>query len=156
MSFDPDFLLVLNKWQCKDKILETRRLIILVVILLTMRVPSLWLYVFFSTHKMCWWLVISVSQFLQDLSKYRDALHGRKVFFMIQVSSPAFTLTQFNSWSVLISFCSFFLYHNFRLSNIVLLLKRKTFCVCDTGYKFQDIQLFIIVQCFFFRHNQCG
>lgn len=111
---------------------------------------------FFSTHKMCWWLVISVSQFLQDLSKYRDALHGRKVFFMIQVSSPAFTLTQFNSWSVLISFCSFFLYHNFRLSNIVLLLKRKTFCVCDTGYKFQDIQLFIIVQCFFFRHNQCG
>lgn len=111
---------------------------------------------FFSTHRMCWWLVISVSQFLQDLSKYRDALHGRKVFFMIQVSSPAFTLTQFNSWSVLISFCSFFLYHNFRLSNIVLLLKRKTFCVCDTGYKFQDIQLFIIVQCFFFRHNQCG
>lgn len=111
---------------------------------------------FFSTHKMCWWLVISVSQFLQDLSKYRDALHGRKVFFMIQVSSPAFTLTQFNSWSVLISFCSFFLYHNFRLSNIVLLLKRKTFCVCDTGYKFQDIPLFIIVQCFFFRHNQCG
>lgn len=105
---------------------------------------------FFSTHKMCWWLVLSVSQFLQDLSKYRDALHGRKVFFMIQVSSPAFTLTQFNSWSVLISFCSFFLYHNFRLSNIVLLLKRKTFCVCDTGYKFQDIQLFIIVQCFFF------
>lgn len=111
---------------------------------------------FFSTHKMCWWLVISVSQFLQDLSKYRDALHGRKVFFMIQVSSPAFTLTQFNSWSVLISFCSFFLYHNFRLSNIVLLLKTFTFCVCDTGYKFQDIQLFIIVQCFFFRHNQCG
>lgn len=80
LSFDPDFLLVLNKWQCKDKILETRRLIILVVILLTMRVPSLWLYVFFSTHKMCWWLVISVSQFLQDLSKYRDALHGRKAF----------------------------------------------------------------------------
>lgn len=111
---------------------------------------------FFSTHKMCWWLVISVSQFLQDLSKYRDALNGRKVFFMIQVSSPAFTLTQFNSWSVLISFCPFFLYHNFRLSNIVLLLKRKTFCVCDTGYKFQDISLFIIVQCFFFRHNQCG
>lgn len=111
---------------------------------------------FFSTHTMCWWLVISVSQFLQDLSKYRDALHGRKVFFMIQVSSPAFTLTQFNSWSVLISFCSFFLYHNFRLSNIVLLLKRKTFCVCDTGYKFQDILLYLIVQCFFFRHNQCG
>lgn len=110
LSFDPDFLLVLNKWQCKDKILETRRLIILVVILLTMRVPSLWLYVFFSTHKMCWWLVISVSQFLQDLSKYRDALHGRKVFFMIQVSSPAFTLTQFSpdqSWYPSVhSFCT--------------------------------------------------
>lgn len=65
---------------------------------------------FFSTHKMCWWLVISVSQFLQDLSKYRDALHGRRVLFMIQVSSPAFDLTQFSpdqSWYPSVhSFCT--------------------------------------------------
>lgn len=110
LSFDPDLLLVLNKWQCKDKILETRGLIILLVILLTMGVPRLWLLLWFSTHKMCWWVVISVSQFLQDLSKYRDALHGRRVLFMIQVSSPAFDLTQFSpdqSWYPSVhSFCT--------------------------------------------------
>lgn len=75
------------------------------------------------------------------MSKYRDALYGWRVFFMIQVSSPAFTLTQFSpdqSWyHSVYSFCTISL----DCPTLFYLKKTQTFCVYDSGFKFQDFFL---------------
>lgn len=49
----------------------------------------------------------------------------------------------------------FCLHHNFGLSNIVLSFSFTFFCVHFSGYKFQDVPILTIVQCFLFRHNYC-